>query len=57
MTHFRSHPLSKVEHQNATVLSDDGLRTLDARWRVPDYLVAGRQGSAPLFKQGGSRAP
>lgn len=26
--------MSKVEHQNATALSDDELRTLDAHWRA-----------------------
>ena len=34
--------MSKVEHQDATVLSDDELRTLDAHWRAANYLTAGQ---------------
>ncbi|SES26699.1 XFP N-terminal domain-containing protein [Streptomyces sp. yr375] len=34
--------MPKVEHQNATVLSDDELRTLDAHWRAANYLAAGQ---------------
>ncbi|MER7188473.1 hypothetical protein ABT404_55000, partial [Streptomyces hyaluromycini] len=34
--------MSKVEHQDATVLSDAELRTLDAHWRAANYLAAGQ---------------
>src|SRR5689334_19463484 len=34
--------MSKVDHQDATVLSDDELRTLDAHWRAANYLAAGQ---------------
>ncbi|GHE55714.1 hypothetical protein GCM10017771_78330 [Streptomyces capitiformicae] len=34
--------MTKVEHQNVTVLSDHGLRTLDAHWRAANYLAAGQ---------------
>ncbi|NUT24327.1 MAG: phosphoketolase family protein, partial [Streptomyces sp.] len=35
--------MSKTEHrQNATPLSDDELRTLDAHWRAANYLAAGQ---------------
>ena len=34
--------MSKVEHQNSTVLTDDELRTLDAHWRAANYLAAGQ---------------
>jgi xylulose-5-phosphate/fructose-6-phosphate phosphoketolase len=34
--------MTKVEHQNVTVLSDDELRTLDAHWRAANYLAAGQ---------------
>ena len=32
----------RVEHQDATVLSDDELRTLDAHWRAANYLAVGQ---------------
>ncbi|MEV2216126.1 phosphoketolase family protein [Streptomyces sp. NPDC050997] len=31
-----------VEHQDATLLSDEELRTLDAHWRAANYLAAGQ---------------
>ncbi|MFB7497511.1 phosphoketolase [Streptomyces sp. NPDC056161] len=31
-----------AEHQDATVLSDEELRTLDAHWRAANYLAAGQ---------------
>jgi xylulose-5-phosphate/fructose-6-phosphate phosphoketolase len=34
--------MSEVEHLDATVLSDDELRTLDAHWRAANYLAAGQ---------------
>ncbi|WP_181807764.1 phosphoketolase family protein [Streptomyces shenzhenensis] len=34
--------MSKVEHQHATALSDEELRTLDAHWRAANYLAAGQ---------------
>ncbi|MEH0639408.1 phosphoketolase family protein [Streptomyces bottropensis] len=34
--------MTKVEHQNVTVLTDDELRTLDAHWRAANYLTAGQ---------------
>ncbi|MFC5199911.1 phosphoketolase [Streptomyces kaempferi] len=33
---------SKVEQQDATVLSDEELRTLDAHWRAANYLAVGQ---------------
>ncbi|WP_159002283.1 hypothetical protein [Streptomyces sp. NRRL B-3229] len=38
--------MSEVEHLDATVLSDDELRTLDARSRVPPGLAV-RPAAAP----------
>ena len=34
--------MPKVEHQDATVLTDDEVRTLDAHWRAANYLAAGQ---------------
>ncbi|MGY4978374.1 phosphoketolase family protein [Streptomyces sp. 900105755] len=34
--------MPKVEHQDATVLSDEEVRTLDAHWRAANYLAAGQ---------------
>ena len=34
--------MTKVERQSVTVLTDDGLRTLDAHRRAADYLAAGQ---------------
>lgn len=34
--------MSGVEHVDATVLSDDELRTLDAHWRAANCLAAGQ---------------
>jgi xylulose-5-phosphate/fructose-6-phosphate phosphoketolase len=34
--------MSEVEHLDATVLSDDELRTLDGHWRAANFLTAGQ---------------
>ncbi|MFD9460331.1 phosphoketolase [Streptomyces sp. NPDC060027] len=34
--------MTKVEHQDSTVLTDEELRTLDAHWRAANYLAVGQ---------------
>ncbi|MFD5519720.1 phosphoketolase [Streptomyces sp. NPDC127066] len=34
--------MTKAEHQDSTVLTDDELRTLDAHWRAANYLAVGQ---------------